>query len=51
VSFDWLDACLFFRVMSATTMEGVTNLNASATSRRLTGYVAKGADDSFASKV
>ena len=37
-SFDWLDGCLFFRVMSATKMEGVTNLNATATSKRLAGY-------------
>jgi ABC-type polysaccharide/polyol phosphate transport system ATPase subunit len=37
VSFDWLDGCLFFRVMSATKMEGVTNLNATASSRRLAG--------------
>jgi len=37
VSFDWLDGCLFFRVMSATKMEGVTNLNATASSKRLAG--------------
>ena len=30
VSFDWLDGCLFFRVMSARRMEGVANLNATA---------------------
>ena len=30
VSFDWLDGCLFFRVMAATRMEGVANLNATA---------------------
>ena len=35
VSFDWLDGCLFFRVMSATKMEGVTNLNATARIKRL----------------
>lgn len=35
VSFDWLDGCLFFRVMAATPMEGLTNLKATATSRRL----------------
>lgn len=34
VSFDWLDGCLFFRVMAATPMEGVANLNASAASKR-----------------
>ncbi|HKG48106.1 MAG TPA: ABC transporter ATP-binding protein [Pyrinomonadaceae bacterium] len=38
VSFDWLDGCLFFRVMSATKMEGVANLNATATAKRLAGY-------------
>ena len=37
VSFDWLDGCLFFRVMSARRMEGVTNLNATARSKRLAG--------------
>ena len=37
VSFDWLDGCAFFRVMSATTMEGVANLHATA-SRKLIGY-------------
>jgi hypothetical protein len=37
VSFDWLDGCLFFRVMSATKMEGVVNLNATASSKRLAG--------------
>jgi hypothetical protein len=41
VSFDWLDGCLFFRVMAATPMEGVSNLNATATARRLAGYVSK----------
>jgi homopolymeric O-antigen transport system ATP-binding protein len=35
ISFDWLDGVLFFRVMSHTPMEGVTNLNASATTRKL----------------
>jgi len=35
VSFDWLDGCLFFRVMSVTKMEGVVNLNATATTKRL----------------
>src|SRR2546423_2601807 len=35
VSFDWLDGCLFFRVMAATPMEGVANLNATARSRRI----------------
>ena len=38
VSFDWLDGCAFFRVMSVTPMEGVTNLNATASSKRLAGH-------------
>jgi lipopolysaccharide transport system ATP-binding protein len=33
ISFDWVDGALFFRVMSAVTMEGVANLNASAMAR------------------
>ena len=41
VSFDWLDGCLFFRVMAATYMEGVANLNATAASRRLLGAFEK----------
>jgi lipopolysaccharide transport system ATP-binding protein len=35
VSFDWLDGALFFQVMSAERMDGVANLNASVTTRRL----------------
>ena len=35
ISFDWLDGALFFRVMSALAMEGVTNLNATASLRRI----------------
>jgi lipopolysaccharide transport system ATP-binding protein len=35
ISFDWVDGALFFRVMSAIGMEGVANLNATATLRRL----------------
>ena len=35
VSYDWLDGVIFFRVTSATLVEGVANLNASATARRL----------------
>src|SRR5205085_9637312 len=35
VSFDWLDGALFFRVLSATGMEGVVNLDASCTARRI----------------
>jgi hypothetical protein len=35
ISFDWLDGALFFRVISAVAMEGVTNLNAAASLRRV----------------
>lgn len=35
VSFDWLDAVLFFRVMAPVSMEGTVNLNASASMRKL----------------
>ena len=35
ISFDWIDGALFFRVMSATMMEGVANLSASVMTRRL----------------
>ena len=35
ISFDWLDGALFFHVLSASTMEGVTNLNATVGFRRL----------------
>jgi ABC-type polysaccharide/polyol phosphate transport system ATPase subunit len=35
ISFDWLDGVLFFQVMSAVSMEGVANLNASVTTRRI----------------
>jgi len=35
VSFDWLDGALFFQVMSAERMDGVANLNATVTARRL----------------
>jgi ABC-type polysaccharide/polyol phosphate transport system ATPase subunit len=35
ISYDWLDGVLFFRVVSATPLEGLANLNASATMRRL----------------
>jgi lipopolysaccharide transport system ATP-binding protein len=35
VSFDWLDGALFFQVMSENRMEGVANLNATVTARRL----------------
>lgn len=35
VSFDWLDGALFFRVISAIAIEGVANLNATATTQPL----------------
>ena len=35
ISFDWLDGALFFRVISAMAMEGVANLNATASLRRI----------------
>ena len=41
VSFDWLDGCAFFRVMAATAMEGVANLNATAASKRLGAHAGK----------
>jgi lipopolysaccharide transport system ATP-binding protein len=34
VSYDWLDGALFFRVTSPVLVEGIANLNASATARR-----------------
>jgi ABC-type polysaccharide/polyol phosphate transport system ATPase subunit len=37
VSYDWLDGVLFFRVTSATLVEGIANLNASAQARRVGG--------------
>jgi ABC-type polysaccharide/polyol phosphate transport system ATPase subunit len=38
VSFDWVDGALFFQVMSSTPMEGVANLNASVTVKRLAAH-------------
>ncbi len=35
VSFDWIDGALFFQVMSGTPMEGVANLNAAVTVKKL----------------
>jgi hypothetical protein len=35
VCYDWLDGALFFRVMSPILIEGLVNLNASATARTL----------------
>jgi lipopolysaccharide transport system ATP-binding protein len=36
VSFDWVDGALYFNVMSATRMEGVANLDANASVKRVT---------------
>lgn len=35
VSFDWIDGALFFRVTSQILIEGIANLNATATTRKL----------------
>jgi lipopolysaccharide transport system ATP-binding protein len=35
VSYDWLDGVLFFRVTSPVLVEGIANLNAGATARRI----------------
>ena len=35
ISFDWIDGVVFFHVMSAVPMEGVINLEATATARKL----------------
>ena len=35
ISYDWLDGALFFNVLSTVSIEGVTNLNASARYRRM----------------
>jgi hypothetical protein len=35
ISYDWLDGVLFFRVASAVPVEGIANLNASASMRRV----------------
>jgi ABC-type polysaccharide/polyol phosphate transport system ATPase subunit len=42
-SYDWLDGVIFFRVTSRALVEGVANLNAAATARRLGPRVAVGA--------
>ncbi len=39
-AYDWLDGVLFFRVVSPNMIEGVANLNASATARRLNTSIA-----------
>jgi len=38
ISYDWLDDVIFFRVTSETLIEGLVNLDASATTRRLKGW-------------
>lgn len=48
-SYDWVDGCVFFRVMAPTSMEGVANLNASATMKRL-GYTAPRVQETLAAE-
>jgi lipopolysaccharide transport system ATP-binding protein len=48
-SYDWVDGCVFFRVMAPTTIEGVANLNASATMKRL-GYTAPRVQETLAAE-
>jgi len=50
VSFDWLDGCVFFRVMGATSIEGVANLNATATMKKL-GHAAPRTEEFAATDV
>jgi hypothetical protein len=35
ISLDWIDGVSYFRVVTSVEMEGVANLNATATTRRL----------------
>jgi ABC-type polysaccharide/polyol phosphate transport system ATPase subunit len=42
-AYDWIDGARFFRVTSANVTEGVANLNASATARRIESEAALGA--------
>jgi lipopolysaccharide transport system ATP-binding protein len=49
-AYDWLDAALFLRVTSRKLVEGVANLNASATVRRHSAN-AEGADETEAPKI
>jgi ABC-type polysaccharide/polyol phosphate transport system ATPase subunit len=44
-AYDWLDGVRFFRVTSLRRTEGIANLNATATSRRLHGRAATGATE------
>jgi lipopolysaccharide transport system ATP-binding protein len=41
VSYDWLDGVIFFRVTSPVLVEGVANLNASVTARRIGSRIAE----------
>jgi lipopolysaccharide transport system ATP-binding protein len=43
-SYDWLDGAFFFRVTSPAVVEGIANLNAAATARRLGGGAAPAAE-------
>jgi ABC-type polysaccharide/polyol phosphate transport system ATPase subunit len=47
ISYDWMDGVLFFRVVSETIVEGVANLNASVTTRRLGLRVEEGSTESI----
>jgi lipopolysaccharide transport system ATP-binding protein len=47
ISFDWMDGVLFFRVVSEAIVEGVANLNASVTTRRLGLRVEEGSTESI----
>ena len=49
-SFDWIDGAVFFRVMAPATMEGVANLNATATTSRL-GYTAQPVAENVAAEI
>jgi lipopolysaccharide transport system ATP-binding protein len=50
ISFDWMDGVLFFRVVSETTIEGVANLNASVTTRRLGLHMDEGSAASIGAR-
>ena len=43
-AYDWLDGVIFFRVSCAVEMEGIANLNARVTARRVSGREAVGVE-------
>jgi hypothetical protein len=45
ISYDWLDGVLFFRITSMVLVEGVANLNATATARRLDEQISARRDE------